>query len=339
MSFITISKSAFFHNLSLIEQKVKDKNKIAIVIKDNAYGHDITLISKLASQYGIKKAIVRDIDEANTISKYFDEIITLNSCTDKVNNKISQVINNISDINKIQINSKIELKVDTNMHRNGISLDELQKALQLIQEKNLILNGVMTHFSSSDLLDNSVFLQQQNFKIVKKITKKFCKNNNIKIPLFHSCNSSATFRLNNIDDFVRVGISIYGYIYLDKSFNIPNLKPIISLWANKISQRELKKGDKVGYGQSGIIQKDMIVSSYDVGYSDGMFRLNQKHNYTTPNGSQIIGKISMDNFSANSSEDTLCIFNDVSSLSNIFDTITYDVLVKLKKYIKRVEDI
>jgi alanine racemase len=241
MSFIQINKKAFFHNLSLIEKKVGSKEKISVVIKDNAYGHDINLIAKLSCEYGIKKAVLRDIIEAKEVLEYFDDIIVLNCCSHKVDDKISQVINDIKDIDVIEPNSKVELKIDTNMHRNGISYDEVYQSLEKIKEKKLILNGVMTHFSSADILDNSVFLQQQNFEKIKFIVKEFCKKENIQIPLFHSCNSSATFRLNNVDDFVRVGIAIYGYIYLDKSYNIPQLKPIMSLWTDKISTRKLKK--------------------------------------------------------------------------------------------------
>lgn len=336
MSFICISRSNFFHNLSLIEKKVGHRDKIAVVIKDNAYGHGLELISNLAREYGIKKAVVRDIVEANKVLDYFDNIITLNPCDDIVNTKISQTINMLDDIKKIKSGSKVELKIDTGMHRNGIMPKKLQKALIKIQEKKLILNGVMTHFASADVLNNSVFLQKEIFKDIKKEVKEFCQKNNIQIPLFHSCNSSATFRLQDVDDFVRAGISIYGYIYFDKGFISPKLKPVMSLWANKISQRSLKKNDRVGYGNDGIVKRDCIISNYDIGYSDGFFRLNKTHKYIMPNGSQVLGRVSMDNFSANCKDDKICVFDDASRLAKIFNTITYDVLVKLKDNIKRI---
>jgi len=336
MSFIQISKSNFFHNLSVVEDKVGSKDKIAIVIKDNAYGHGIEIISKLSQEYGIKKAIVRNIDEANTILDYFDEVISLNCIDNIVSDKISQVINHISDIDSICSGSKVELKIDTGMHRNGIMPDELQKALQKIKNKKLILNGVMTHFASADMLDNSVFLQLDVFKNIKKDVEVFCNNENIKIPLFHNCNSSSCFRLEDVQDFVRVGICVYGYIYTAIGIDKPNLKPVMSLWANLISSRKLNKNDNVGYGNKGIVDTSMNIGTYDIGYGDGFFRLNSNHAYITPNNAKILGRVSMDNFSAACVDEKLCVFDDASVLAQIFDTITYDVLVKLNKSIKRL---
>ena len=335
MSFIQISKENFFHNLSIIENKVGNKDKIAVVIKDNAYGHDIELISKLSKEYGIKKAIVRDVSEANQVLEYFDEIISLNSCDNIVSDKISQVINDILQINDIKSGSRVELKIDTGMHRNGIMPCELEQSLRKIQEKNLILNGVMTHFASADMLNNSLFLQVRAFEDIKQKVKDFCNKENIKIPFFHSCNSSACFRLNDVQDFVRVGISIYGYVYVADGIEQPNLKPVMSLWANKISSRFLEKNERVGYGNEGIVKQDIQVSTYDIGYGDGFFRINNQE-YVMPNNAKVLGRVSMDNFCATCDDEVICVFDDVSKIADIFNTINYDILVKLNKNIKKI---
>ena len=70
MAYCLINKSNYFYNLSQIEKKI-DKDKIAVVIKNNAYGHGILEIAKLANEYGIKHAVVCTIEEAKLISHLF----------------------------------------------------------------------------------------------------------------------------------------------------------------------------------------------------------------------------------------------------------------------------
>ncbi|RLA00152.1 MAG: alanine racemase, partial [Gammaproteobacteria bacterium] len=64
MAFITINKANFYHNLNQIALQTGSLEKIAIVFKDNAYGHGITLMAKLAAEYGVKQAVVRTLEEA-----------------------------------------------------------------------------------------------------------------------------------------------------------------------------------------------------------------------------------------------------------------------------------
>jgi alanine racemase len=54
MAFIKINKQNFYHNLNQIALKTGSVDKIAIVLKDNAYGHGLELMAKLASEFGIK---------------------------------------------------------------------------------------------------------------------------------------------------------------------------------------------------------------------------------------------------------------------------------------------
>ena len=48
MAYCLINKSNYFYNLSKIEEKI-DRDKIAVVIKNNAYGHGLREIAGLAS--------------------------------------------------------------------------------------------------------------------------------------------------------------------------------------------------------------------------------------------------------------------------------------------------
>ena len=336
MSSIKISKKNLFYNLDIISKKVQGASKVFAVLKDNAYGHGLIQIAALVSQYGIKKAVVKNSVEANIIKEYFDDIIILSQIKEYENNpKYSYTINSIDRLKTIK-NINIELKIDTGMYRNGINKDEINEALEIIKSNNINLKGVMTHFRSADELSSELFWQQKQWQEIKSIIISKAKEQGVNTPRFHSQNSSATFRLNSHDDFVRVGLAMYGYTQNAPTLYSPQLKPVLSLWANKISQRAIKTQNRVGYSGDGRVQQDTLISTYDIGYGDGFYRLLPFHKYILPNGKKIIGKISMDSFICEGDDEEICLMNNAKYLGEIYNTFSYDVLVKLSSNLDRV---
>ncbi len=336
MSFILLSSSNFFHNLTQIVNHIKDKSKISIVLKDNAYGHGIMQMAKLSNQFGIKNAVVRDINEANLISNLFERVLILADIPKiKLKDNINISINDISDIEKIPNKSNVELKIDSGMHRNGINISELDLAFKKINKKELNLKGIFSHFRSSDELSSELFWQKKNFEEIQIQSIKLIKKYNFEMPKFHFANSATTFRLNsNFGDLIRVGVASYGYIENEYLFKDVNLKPVLSLFAQKNSTRILKKNQRVGYGGVYQANQDMVISNYDIGYADGFFRLSNQE-FKTKCGKMVLGKVSMDNLSIEGEADEVCLFENAKELAKIFNTVTYDVLVKLSNKIEK----
>jgi alanine racemase len=331
MSYITLNKYNFFHNLDEIVKKTKDINKVALVLKDNAYGHGLHHISKLAQEYGIEKAIVQNSDEAKEIDKYFKYILVLADKPKEVSSKIRYTINDINSITDFPSKTKVELKVNTGMNRNGIEMEQLEMAIELIKKQGLALEAVFTHHGSADEINNLYNIQKNNFLKVKEWINK--RDIGVR---YHSCNSAALFREDDFDeDMARVGIAAYGCLEMPKELAVPSLTPILSLYAQKISSRLLKKGECVGYGATFMAKSDMMVSNYDFGYGAGFLRASS-HKYITPDGVKIVGRISMDNSSFLSDKDELMIFDDAREAAKYADTISYEVLTSLKAHIKRV---
>lgn len=336
MAYIKLNKNNFFNNLDIIAKHTKSIDKIALVLKDNAYGHGLLEIASLAKEYGITKAVVRSNLEAKAIEKFFDYILVLADIPTSQSSKIRYTINNIEQIEKFSPHTKVELKVDSGMHRNGISFDELQSAFEKIKKANLALEGIFTHHRSADELSSEWFWQKQNFKKIKEESLRLAKIYGFDTMRFHSSNSAALFRESFFDeDMARVGIAAYGCLELPKSLDVEGFKSVLSLWASKNSQRVLSEGKRVGYGGEGEIVKDGVVSNYDFGYGDGFFRLCTKEGYKTPDGIAIVGRISMDSSSFLSDKEELLIFDDARAVAKYAQTISYEVLTSLKSYIKR----
>ncbi len=331
MAFIKINKQNFYHNLNQIALKTGSVEKIAIVLKDNAYGHGLVLMAKLASDFGIKHAVVRTRKEAECIRSLFESILVLGDSIRK-DSVFSFTINSLEDIKQAQTGAKVELKVDTGMHRNGIALDELEEALKLIKEQKLELVGVMTHYRSADVLSSEFFWQKKRFEAVKESVKKlgFTKVRR------HSHNSAAILRTKSFDeDLVRVGISAYGYNELPESFDPVTLKPVMTLHANKVSSRVLQVGERVGYGGDFIAKQNMKVSTYDLGYGDGWFRANTSEPFMTAESLPILGRVSMDFISLETEKDEVCVMDDAQTVAKALGTISYEIMTTLSEKITR----
>ena len=325
MAFIKINKQNFYHNLNQIALKTGSVDKIAIVLKDNAYGHGLELMGRLASEFGIKHAVVRKTAEAALIRSLFETVLVLGDRIIK-DEVYSFTINALADIKQAQKGAKVELKVDTGMHRNGIVLDELDEALALIKEQSLDLVGVMTHYRSADELSSELFWQQKQFETVKQRVKK-AGFTNVRV---HSHNSATILRTKNFDeDLVRVGIGAYGYNELPDCFDGVALRPVMSLYAKKVSTRVLKAGERIGYGGDFIATDNMTVSTYDLGYGDGWCRGDSTNPYVTSEGLPVLGRVSMDFISLESEKDEVCVMNDAQVAAKQLGTISYEITTAL----------
>jgi len=331
MAYIILNRSNFYHNLSQIALKTGSLDKIAIVLKDNAYGHGTILMARLASEFGISKAVVRNYQEALVIEQYFDDIIILGGEIHPKPN-LSYAINSIETLKTAPTDTRIELKIDTGMHRNGIGAAQLPEALSLIEKHGHRLTGLMTHFRSADELGSELFWQQKEFEKTKMIVRRA----GFKDIRIHSCNSAALLRSHNFkEDIVRAGIAAYGIYQFPKGFDAVDLKPVLSLHARRVSSRNLGKGAKVGYGGDFTAPSDMRISTYDLGYGDGWRRGSSAKPYTTPDGASFLGRVSMDFVALEGDKEEICIMNDARIAAEHFGTISYETTTALSAEIPR----
>jgi len=339
MAFIEISKENYKHNIEYLADKAGGKDRLMVVLKDNAYGHDLEIMAKLACGFGIKKSAVKTLEEAKKINFLFEEVLILadHPPIELQEESISYAVHSIEGLIEFPEKSCVHVNIDSGMHRNGIRENELEEALEIIVKNNLILKGVFTHFRSADELSSEQYWQNENFTRAKERAKELILELNLPLPKFHSCNSASLLRRDGPleDDFARCGISTYGYTHLHESFGTFDLKPVMSLWAEKLSTRSLKKGDRVGYGGIYKLECDSNVSTYDIGYGDGFFRHDGLSELVLEEKS-VCGRISMDSLCFLGDEKKLCLFRDVHYLAKKFKTITYDIITKLSPYIKKV---
>lgn len=334
MALIKLSREALIHNLDIIAHQIGGKDKIAVVLKDNAYGHGARMIAEAASAYGVRQAVVRLEREAEEIEEFFENVLILGQKPIQVHPKYSYAINSLEEISRYPNGARVELKVDTGMHRNGIAPEHIEEAFARMAEYGLICIGVMSHFRSADTLSSEWFWQRQTFDSVKLKTSVLAQKYGWSLR-FHISNSAGTFRSSVCsDDMVRVGIALYGCLEMDVSLPQPEFKSVLSLWGDKISTRILKVGERVGYNGIYEATVDEVVSTYDLGYANGLDRL-ASNRYVTPEGIALRGRISMDSASFSCDKDQLMIFDNANEYARAVGTIGYEILACLDKDLKR----
>jgi alanine racemase len=181
-------------------------------------------------------------------------------------------------------------------------------------------------------MTSEYFWQKKNFRRVKERVKEAGFS-----PRFHSHNSAALLRCQSFDeDLARVGIAIYGYNTLPEGFDPVELRPVLSLWARRVSSRNLQAGARIGYGGSYAAPRAMRVSTYDLGYGDGWPRGDTAEPYVTEEGKPFLGRVSMDFVSIEGERERICIMADARRAARHYGTICYEMTTALMPSIPRI---
>jgi alanine racemase len=200
----------------------------------------------------------------------------------------------------------IHLKVDTGMNRLGIAPTDADCfARQLAKCPHLELDGVFTHFASSEVLNDSptgiqTRLQTERFyRAVERLRAL-----GVDTGLLHLANSAAiAARPETWADMVRPGAILFGYHPgiepLERRHEIESkfpLRPVMSLRARLIGLRSVAAGDSVGYNASWIAQRPSKTAVMSAGYGDGIPRSlgNRGAVHIRGHRAPMIGIISMD---------------------------------------------
>ena len=123
-------------------------------------------------------------------------------------NNISLCVHSLDYLSVIKnIKLKIHLKINTGTNRLGLSLVDLLKAVNLLRHhKNLIPEGIYTHFHSSDEGSPQSLIQLDIFNQAVSQTKYYFPE----ILAHCSSSSSALLWPQTHQDMIRIGIALYG---------------------------------------------------------------------------------------------------------------------------------
>ena len=357
-----IKLSNLKYNFNNIRRRTK--TKIMAVVKADAYGHGmiecVKVLSKIKNKpeyYGValfeealelrKSKIISEpiLCFAPFQKELIKEYRTKNILPSITSEKHLDQLMNMTIEHKI----KIQLKINTGMNRLGIDYKSAyQQILKLDSKINVIIDGIYTHFATSDE-KNKDFAKLQLSRFKDLICK--LKENKIKYGLAHAANSGAILDMpESYFDMVRPGISLYGYYPSLETSESLNLKPVMHLSSKLSTIQLIDKMETVGYGRNYQAKSKIFIGTVPVGYADGLFRgLSNKINVIINNKIYgQIGRISMDRIVINLGDKEINEGSKVVLLgrskdfkidawdwSKVLNTIPYEITCGISKRVPR----
>ncbi len=357
------------YNLQEIQRINSSKfKKICAVVKADGYGHGAVEVARTALSCGASYLGVAFLDEALelrekgitapililgfTPENQFDTILE-HDITQTIYDLRSAVALSEKAV-KYDKKAKIHIKIDTGMGRIGFypdspSVSQIRKIFSL---KNLIVEGIFTHFARADEWDRS-FTEKQ-FQLFTK-TVNLIEGKDFKIPLKHVANSAGILEFPNTHlDMVRAGIIIYGlYPSNEVAKDRISLKPIMSLKTRVSHVKILPAGKPISYGGTYTTTGPSRIITLPVGYADGYSRLLSAKGEVLIKGQRapILGRICMDqcivdgtniNGDINSGDEVTLIGKDgneeisVEEIAEHIGTINYEITCNISKRVPRV---
>lgn len=304
-----INVNNFIYNLQSVKKLVNPTTRVMAVVKANAYGHGAVALAKAAidndaSYLGVVCLYeARQLREARItapilILNYIDEE-SLEACVDldlTLNIMDTHLLSKLDEIAKRKHKIvPIHVKIDTGMHRLGLLPLEAVGFIETVQQyKNIRLEGVFTHFATSDEEDLTFTRTQLS---VFTQTLDTIKQKGIQIPIVHAANSAATLRLPESHfDMVRPGVILYG-MPPSGDVDLPfAAKPVLALKTRIVQIRDIEIGESVGYGRTFVANEKTRVAAIPVGYADGFRRAPSNWGKVLIQGkfAPIVGRVSMD---------------------------------------------
>lgn len=349
------------HNFNFFKSKLPSSTGVIVMLKADGYGCGALELAKTLQSQGAAAIAVAVVDEGVELRKsgITMPIIVLNprarNSEIMIENKLEPEVYNFELLHNIIKNVEaqhtfgfpIHIKLDTGMHRLGFSRKNLPELINILNSTNsVIASTVFSHLATADCLDMDDYTEYQlNYfsDCVKYLQSNL--NNSIKA---HILNTAGILRYPQYHyDFVRLGIGLYGLPVINTGIEDP-LRPVASLYSTIISITNRHTGDTIGYGRRGKVSGDKTIATIPIGYADGIDRhLGNGKAIFMVNGHECptIGNICMDICmidvtGANAKVgDRVEIFGpetDVCRLSDILETIPYEILTSISPRVKRV---
>ncbi len=364
-TWIEIDKKAIAHNYCVFRNFIDKNCKLLAVVKSNAYGHNLVPFAKEQEKFGIDFLGVDSVVEAFTLRREGIKIpilvlgYTLPELLKEASQKdISIAISNfeaLSEVIKIKEKIKIHIKVDTGMSRHGFLENDISEVLEKLKNnKNIILEGLFTHFSIAKDPNSREYTNSQIEKF-KKYRDVFLKAGHN--PIFHASSTSGIFLFKEAHfDMVRVGIGLYG-IWPSREIQLflgdkISLKPVLS-WKTIVAEvKKIKKGSKIGYDGIKTVERNSILGICPIGYWHGYPRALSNIGEVLVNGkkAKILGRVCMDiimiditNIKNVKVGDEVVIIGKskkteitADDISKILDGSTYEILTRINPLIERI---
>ena len=323
LTWAEIDLSAYAHNIRELRRVTQPQARLMAVVKANGYGHGANEIARTALQNGAQYLGVARLHEAVELRKAGLEAPILifgyslpDSAPTLIDYELTQTVYSPTTAKALSEQAarqgkkiKVHIKVDSGMGRLGLLLEEPAAGVSrnsqpagivsdveaISRLANLEVNGIFTHFATSDSADKS-YANRQLKRFMEFLNR--LDRAGLTPPLKHAANSAALIDLPDSHlDLVRPGIATYGLYPSDEVNQCSvKLKPVMTLKSRIIHLKKVPAGFHVSYGITYRTEKPTTIATVPVGYADGYNRLLSSRGHMLVHGKRVpvVGRICMD---------------------------------------------
>ncbi|WP_419241911.1 alanine racemase [Cardinium endosymbiont of Nabis limbatus] len=361
-TILEIDMHAIRHNLSYFRSQLKVGTKIMAMAKASTYGSDSSNfeLASALQRHGVEYLGVAYMDEGislrqkgitlpimvmNPTDDHFDAILNHHLEPEIYSLPLLDALSCFITERSIQY-MPIHLKLETGMHRLGITEKELDQLIrQCKQLPALHIVSIFSHLAAAqaDVHDAYTHLQAEKFiKMADYIASHLHIN-----PLKHLLNTNGILRFPAFQlDMVRLGIGLHG-VGVDETIQ-PHLLPASTLKTTISQVKLIQKGDSIGYDRKAIATQDMTIATIAIGYADGLsrsFGCGRGRVVIQGRECPIIGNVCMDMAMVDVTGITLkrgdevVIFSpevSIDLLAEELGTISYELLTQISQRVKRI---
>ncbi|HVU03227.1 MAG TPA: alanine racemase [Polyangiaceae bacterium] len=294
------------HNLRVVQRATKAP--VWSVLKADGYGHGAKAVARTLERAGTSGISVALLEEAIELREAGIKLPILvmggyygGAWGDLLRHDLTPVVYDASQIDaladEVRFSGsepvKVHLKIDTGMARLGVTPRDLPSvARALARRPEVVLEGLMTHFSCADSGETeSIDHQLGLFSAAVDSLREMGFSPTIR----HAANSAAVFQSPASHlDAVRPGLALFGI--QPRRGMAADLRPVMRMQTEVVALRDIEPGDPVGYGATWTAPRKSRIATVPIGYADGLSRAlsNKGHLLVRGRRAKIVGTVSMD---------------------------------------------
>nr|WP_154609564.1 alanine racemase [Providencia sp. wls1950] len=305
-AWIEISHSALDYNIKKVQALLGDKAGMCAVLKGDAYGHDLTLVTPVMIENNVQCIGLTSNTELKQVRDlgFKGRLMRVRNATEKemaqaTEFNVEELIGNLEMAQRLNAVAAKQGKVipihlalnSAGMSRNGLEVSNtegLQQAKLISQLPNLKIVGIMSHYPEEDEAQI-----RKDLAKFKKESKQVLNVTGLKREdvTLHVANTYATLTVpESWLDMVRVGGIFYGDTVATKDY-----KRVMTFKSNIAAVNHYPKGNTVGYDRTYTLKRDSVLANIPVGYADGYRRVFSNAGHVLINGQRVpvLGKTSM----------------------------------------------
>ena len=358
-TILEVNLNAVVENLNHFRSYMKPETKMICMVKADAYGAGAVEVSKTLQEHRVDYLAVAVADEGVTLRKNgissnimimnpemtaFKTMFDYELEPEVYSFRLMDALIKAAEKEGIT-NYPVHIKLDTGMHRLGFDpVNDIDEVINRLKHQNAIIpRSVFSHFVGSDSDDFDNFSAHQ-FELFDAASTKLQAAFDHKI-LRHIDNSAGIEHFPERQlDACRLGLGLYGVDSRDNHI----INTVSTLKTTILQLRHVPKEETVGYSRKGVLTRDSVIAAIPIGYADGLNRhLGRGKGYCLVNGQKApyVGNICMDVALIDVTDipceegDTVEIFGEhlpVTVLSDILETIPYEVLTGVSNRVKKV---